>query len=81
MGQSEPSKHVVAAAETIQIQEAKYVTNNPQLLFDMEPKKFFKKKGKKGWKKTRFREVGLLCWLSWSIIHSTCIHIIITVIS
>ena len=62
MGQSEPSKHVVAASETIQIQEAKYVTNNPQLLYDMEPKKFFKKKGKKCWKKTRFREVGVACF-------------------
>lgn len=59
MGQSEPSKHVVAAAEKVQIQEAKYVTNNPQLLFDMEPKKNFKKKSKKCWKKTRFREVRL----------------------
>lgn len=60
MGQSDSqaSKHVVAASETIQIQEARYVSNNAQLLFEMEQKKLFKKKGKKSWKKTRFKEVG-----------------------
>lgn len=59
MGQadSQPSKHVVAATETVHIQEAKYVSNSAGLLSEMEQKKLFKKKGKKSWKKTRFREV------------------------
>lgn len=62
MGQadSQPSKHVVAATETVQIQEAKYVSNHSQLLSESEQKKLMKKKGKKNWKKTRFIEVGSL---------------------
>ncbi|KAH3727261.1 hypothetical protein DPMN_053191 [Dreissena polymorpha] len=60
MGQSDsqPSKHVVAASETVQIQEAKQTGNNTQALIDPEQKKLFKKKGKKSWKKTLFKEVS-----------------------
>lgn len=61
MGQSDsqPSKLVVSS-ETVQTQEAKNVSNKTPTAFEVEQKKLFKKKGKKGWKKTRFIEVCVM---------------------